>query len=286
MADSSRCTLCGMQDSWRHTLLNCTMSRSIWSLADENLVQQLSLNQDCNARKWIFAMQDHLSKREFLCFLVTLWAIWRARRKAIYEHIFHSPLSTHHFINSYLADLEAVEKLGILAPTVRTPTHRPRGWQQPSASLSKINADAAMSRNQRSGTVATVCRSHEGLFLGASIIVFGGTHDPPTLEALAVREALALAKDLNLQEIHVASDCKVVVDDIKQQNRATYGAIIHEIIEYGSFISCIFVHEFRSLNLEAHNLAKHALRLGISRHVWLGHRRNLFFVPVNLVTVE
>ncbi|KAE8799248.1 putative cysteine-rich receptor-like protein kinase 20 [Hordeum vulgare] len=161
-------------------------------------------------------MQDHLSEREFLCFSVTLWTIWRARRKAIYEDIFHSPLSTHHFINSYLAILDAVENLGTSTPTVGTPTDRPKGWQQPPASLSKINADAAVSRNQLYGTVAAVCRSHEGLFLDASTIVFEGIHDPPTLDALVVQEALALAEDLNLQEIHVASDCKVVMDDIKQ----------------------------------------------------------------------
>ncbi|KAE8780855.1 F-box/WD-40 repeat-containing protein [Hordeum vulgare] len=111
---------------------------------------------------------------------------------------------------------DALENLDISAPTVPTPTDRPRGWQQPSASLSKINADATVSRNQHYGTMATVCTSPEGLFLGASIIVFVGTRNPPTLEALAIREALALAEDLNLQEIDVASDCKMVVDDIKQ----------------------------------------------------------------------
>lgn len=78
MADPSRCTLCGMRDSWRQALLRCTMSHSIWSLADENLVHQLSLNQDCNARNWIFAMQEKLSEKEYLCCLVTVWTIWRA----------------------------------------------------------------------------------------------------------------------------------------------------------------------------------------------------------------
>ncbi|KAE8783352.1 putative cysteine-rich receptor-like protein kinase 20 [Hordeum vulgare] len=100
--------------------------------------------------------------------------------------------------------------------------------------FSKLNTDAAVSNNNRYGAVAAVCRSHTGLFLGASVIVFGSIYDPPTLEALAIREALAQARDLNLQQIYVASDCKFVVEDIMQKNMATYGAIIHEIIEYGS----------------------------------------------------
>ena len=82
----------------------------------------------------------------------------------------------------------------------------------------------------------------------------------------------------------MASDCKEVIDSIKQKNGAEYAAIVHEIIDYSTTFSCNFVHEFRSSNVEAHNLAKHALKLGVGRRVWLGHPGNLSFVPVQLVT--
>ncbi|KAE8809202.1 putative cysteine-rich receptor-like protein kinase 20 [Hordeum vulgare] len=233
-------------------------------------------------------MQEKLSEKEFLSCLVTLWVIRRARRKAIYEDIYQSPLSTHHFINSFLADLEIVDNFGSSGTAGRaSPTAKPTVWQKPPTNLAKLNTDARVSNNKRYGAVAAVRHSDIGLFLGASVIVFGGIFDPPTLEALAVREALALAEDLNLQRIHVASDCKVVVEDIKQKNVVTFGAIIHEIIEYDStFTLCNFVHEFRSSNIKAHNLANHALKLGVVRHVWLGQTRNLSFIPVNLVMVE
>ena len=95
-----------------------------------------------------------------------------------------------------------------------------------------------------------------------------GVFDPPTVEALAIREALALAVDLNIQSAHVASDCRMVVEDIKQRNPVRYGAIPHEIIDQSSSLSrCSFVHEFRSSNFEAHNLAKHCSNLGVSRHI-------------------
>ena len=55
----------------------------------------------------------------------------------------------------------------------------------------------------------------------------------------------------------------MVVDDIKQGNLAAYGAVLCEISDRSSvFLSCNIVHEFRSSNFEAHNLAKHALSLG------------------------
>ena len=96
---------------------------------------------------------------------------------------------------------------------------------------------------------------------------------------------MALAEDLHIHALHVATDCKSVVEDIKQKNSPNYGAIIREIVDYSrSFHSCNFVHEFRSSNVEAHNLAKHALSLGVGRCVWLGNPGDLSFVRVNIVT--
>jgi ribonuclease HI len=60
-------------------------------------------------------------------------------------------------------------------------------------------------------------RDDNGQYLGASAVVFSAITDPATLESLACREALALAEDLDLRRIHVASDCKTVVSDISDQ---------------------------------------------------------------------
>ena len=151
--------------------------------------------------------------------------------------------------------------------------------------MSKLNVDAAVAERRGVGTIAAIARDENGMFLGASSLGFRAITNPTTLEALAVREALALSEDLQLQNIHVASDCKEVIDSIKKKSGAEYGAIVHEILVYStSFNSCNFVHENRSSNVETHNLAKHALKLGMGRRVWLGHPRNLSFVPVQLVT--
>ena len=52
-------------------------------------------------------------------------------------------------------------------------------------------------------------------YLGGSATVFAGIDDPGTLEALACREALMLANDLQLDNLKIASDCKTVIEDIK-----------------------------------------------------------------------
>ena len=67
------------------------------------------------------------------------------------------------------------------------------------------------------GAIAALCRDHDGNFIRASVVSFEGIGDA-VLEALAVREGLALVQDLNEQKVQIASDCKVVVDDIKNQS--------------------------------------------------------------------
>ena len=105
--------------------------------------------------------------------------------------------------------------------------------------------------------------------------------DPTLLEAFACREALALAEDLGIQMMHVASDCEEVVKDIKQGSGGYHGAIIQEIIaRKNDMISCTFTHERRVFNFEAHNLAKFGCNLGVGRHVWLGSPHDQNIVPL------
>ena len=77
--------------------------------------------------------------------------------------------------------------------------------------------------------MGAVCRDQQGMFLGASAIVVKHISDPATLEAMAIREVLSLSADLYVQNIHVASDCKVVVDDVRNGTSAAYGLVIKEM---------------------------------------------------------
>jgi ribonuclease HI len=78
----------------------------------------------------------------------------------------------------------------------------------------KGNVDGAVSSNNRVGSVATIFRTSDGVYLGSSAVIFPGVTDPPTLETLACRKSLALATDLMIDDIVVASDCKQVVKDL------------------------------------------------------------------------
>jgi hypothetical protein len=62
-------------------------------------------------------------------------------------------------------------------------------------------------------------------------------------------EAFAIAADLGLPRFYVASDCKQVVDDIKEGSLGKYGSVIQEITaRRNQFAECTIEFEGRSNN--------------------------------------
>lgn len=105
MSEREVCPLCGCEDSWRHALVACTMSRCVWALSEENLVSTMAENDESNARIWLFDLYEKLDHASFTRMVITLWSIWFARRKVIYESIFQNPQQTASFINNYIDEL-------------------------------------------------------------------------------------------------------------------------------------------------------------------------------------
>jgi ribonuclease HI len=66
---------------------------------------------------------------------------------------------------------------------------------------------------------------------GASVLVTQGITDPETMEAIACREGLALASDLAIRRLRLASDNINVVRSIRGEGKGTYGHIVQEIVK-------------------------------------------------------
>lgn len=205
------------------------MAKSVWALKDDDAVIPVYGDETTDPRLWLFNLSDTLSQEQFVEVLVTLWAIWWARRRAIHEEEFQSPLSTHLFIIKYLNDLNLMKMKEEGGVKLRRSGCLP--WIPPPQGLVKLNVDGAVAKSSNIGASVAVCRDETGMFLGASAFVMQGIMDPATLEACACREALALAADLNVSQICVASDCKEVVYEINQTNeaRGDYCMVIKEI---------------------------------------------------------
>ena len=242
------------------------MARCVWALAPDDITELIVNMQEPHATGCLAEVFHALPHDQLTRVVVTLWALWHARRKAIHENLFQSLLSTHSFIERFIAELDEVAP----SPTARQvkPTSGSR-WIPPPEGVSKVNVDAATSKNSSISAIAAVARRADGLFLGASTVVMNGLTDPETLEALACREGLALAADLNLLKVRLASDCSNVIRNLSGTGMCTYGHIITETkARAASFLGVEFVHEGRSTNIDAHCLARSSVSAPVGRHVW------------------
>ena len=86
-------------------LIACPMAASVWALAPDELVQHMIEREEDGPKEWLFALHEILTNDLFDRLVVTLWALWYARRKAIHENIFQAPYSVNSFISKYLAEL-------------------------------------------------------------------------------------------------------------------------------------------------------------------------------------
>jgi hypothetical protein len=61
MTDSLMCVMCGQPDSWLHALIECSSSRSVWALQNDEMVEHMIMIREENAKLWLLTMHDSLS---------------------------------------------------------------------------------------------------------------------------------------------------------------------------------------------------------------------------------
>jgi ribonuclease HI len=262
------------------------MSRCVWALVDEDLTEHIVATEIDNPKTWLFFMQETLSAKEFQKLLIICWAIWRARRKALHEDIFQSPLSIFNFITKYLDDLKLAGLIEDNETTRPTRNKKPASkWIPPPEAFLKFNVDGAVARSGDKGTVGVVCRDNVGNYVAASAMVIDGLTDVTSLEALACSEATSLATDMGVRKCVIASDCLEVIMNLQKQSLCAYSSVLKEIkVRSTLFQEVVFKHEGRESNCEAHALAKSVCKLAPGRYVWLLGRPEILHVPQNIMS--
>ena len=151
MAENIACQICGAEDSWKHSLLECNMARCVWALEKEEITEHLCQIEEQDAKGWLAAVTKSLRHEDLIRVTITLWAIWYARRKDVHENIYQSPLLTHQSVTNSVADIQYAKPQRRVRPEVQ---RSPARWIPPPMGLMKINVDAALAKN--SGVVAAV----------------------------------------------------------------------------------------------------------------------------------
>jgi ribonuclease HI len=146
----------------------------------------------------------------------------------------------------------------------------------------KINVDSSISKTSKEGAVGAVCRREDGVFVEASSLTIRDIDDPATTETLACREALALAEDLQLQKVAIASDCLSVINNMERQFAGSYSMILQEIkLKAATFAVVSFSHESRFSNSQPHKVACSALVSNLGRQLCLLSPPDGLCVPMN-----
>jgi hypothetical protein len=259
----------------------------LWALVDEDLTEHIALSNEPVARHWIFPMIKEIKRKDDLIRLfVTMWAIWHAKRKAVHEDHYQSPMATMAFVNRFIADLGKSKELGGGGGGGTKKKVQVKKWMAPPAGHMKINVDAAVAKSVPKEAVGVICRSPEGLFVGALAVVFDGITHPGSLEALACREAMDTAEDLQLGRVRIASDCTEVINGLQGVCLGVFGTILREVRDRAAQRGdTYFVHEGRESNGEAHRLARFASTLPVGRYVWFVQPPDGVNIPVSLADI-
>jgi hypothetical protein len=162
MAQTDVCVICGARDLWKHSLIECNMSKCVWALEKEDITDFIGALQEEDARAWLAKVLPSLPQEDMVRVVVTIWAIWHARRKAIHENLFQCPLSTHAFIDKFVSELGETTMVWTRERQLGRPARR---WIPPLGDLAKINVDAAVSKNSGRALVATIARTRKEISL-------------------------------------------------------------------------------------------------------------------------
>ncbi|KAK6117971.1 hypothetical protein DH2020_048286 [Rehmannia glutinosa] len=133
-------------------------------------------------------------------------------------------------------------------------------WCRPREGVFKINTDASVVKRGGSN-VGVVVRTHSGEAIKVLSQKYQQEFAIEIMEAIACREGLILAKELQLQHIEVETDCQQVVQAFhrKDLNLSYLGRVVDDIRTLcSSFLSCNLRYITRSANSMAHFAARFA----------------------------
>jgi hypothetical protein len=183
------------------------MSKCVWALEKEDITDFIGAMQEEDARAWLAKVLSSLPQEDMVRVVVTIWAIWHARRKALHENLFQGPLSMHAFIDKFVSELGETT-------TVRTKERQLEPSQEVDPSSRRYGQDQRGCRcvdELRTGLSGSHCpglgrKFHHRVF--RSLVWDHGNGNSGSYD---VPEGPALATDALLSKVRAASDCSNVV---------------------------------------------------------------------------
>ncbi|KAK8660181.1 hypothetical protein V6N13_051115 [Hibiscus sabdariffa] len=172
-------------------------------------------------------------------FLVSLWPIWSHRNKRVHENVSQSPTDLASYIVNYIHEFDAT-----IDSQVSAPAHAPS---------TQYYSD------------------FEGFILAASSVPHLHILTPKIAEAVACKQEMSLALELDFQKVIVEGDALSVIKKISVPSIDMLDtfALVSNIKETSKdFVALSFCHVNRRRNEAAHLLAREGRRFNF-RRVWI-----------------
>ncbi|XP_024163264.1 uncharacterized protein LOC112170267 [Rosa chinensis] len=225
------------------------MSRSVWNLANCTIL----LNANSLHQRLIDLFIDAPYDTNLFAKLISLcYNIWKARNNNVFRNEALSSPSIVAIAASTSQDFLTHN------PLVRRPPDQCENikWNPPSPNHVKINFDGSVIQQNNNAAIGFVIRDSFGCPVIACAKRIGKPNVPLT-EAVALRESLLKAPELNYTNLLIERDSQLVIHCvIGKTNTRHLQSIIQDIKQLASnFNSVIFTHTFREANFVANVLA-------------------------------
>lgn len=191
---------------------------------------------------------------------LTVWGIWKERNEGFFNNRPPNPITANIKIRASIQEVLPPQELNSNQNAGnRARNTDPVIWSAPPAGALKLNVDAAFNQTTCRGAVAVIIRDERGVKLLTHSRRISAP-SPLVAEAIAAREALILALNLNLDNIIVESDNLGLVNCIcKNISDWSIAPLLQDIQSIKSqFRRCSFSWTAREGNSQAHDLAQAA----------------------------
>lgn len=259
------CEVCGNDvESIRHILMECTVAKSFWrevkilngtklpSMPPATWERDLLSSEVCN-------------ERERSIIIIGMYALWTQRNQRRHDDSSKPINILVRWCVDTAFDLWNIQAT-VRQVEVRQQVNR---WKPPPTGWTKCNTDGAFNPDRGEGATGVVLRDASGQFVGAKAVWYPHGFDALTLEALACRDGVLLARDKGVTNLIVETDCQELVKlwQMSTDQRSVIAPIIRETRLISScFENFDVTFVSRSCNRVAHQLAKEVsgdIRLGM-----------------------
>ena len=151
------------------------------------------------------------------------------------------------------------------------PSISPATWSPPPSGWLKVNFDGATFPSKNLASLGAIIRNDNGLVMAPFSQPIPLPTSVETVEVLAARSAVCLARDLNLDQVIFEGDAEVIIKALNFGgfSSSSFGHIIRDIkLLSSTFNKVSFSHTCRQGNSVAHGLARMACNFSTFQ-VWM-----------------